>query len=106
MKLENIFKQIEGNFNKEIIDSIVNSDNIRIERIVSKGHISPEGFWYDQEENEFVLLLQGKAALEFDNKNIVHLKRGDYLIIEKHEKHRVIYTAKNTLTVWLAVFYQ
>lgn len=83
MKLENIFKQIEDNFDSEIIDSIVNSDNIRIEKIVSKGHISPEGFWYDQEENEFVLLLQGEAALEFDNKNIVHLKRGDYLINRK-----------------------
>ena len=106
MQLNNIFENKNININKEVIESIVNSSGIRIEKIVSSGQKSPDGFWYNQKENEFVLLLQGEAVLEFDNKNIVHLEKGDYIIIEKFRKHRITYTATDVLTVWLAVFYK
>lgn len=103
---KNIFEQIDINLNEEIIENIVNSDNIRIERIISFDHKSPNGFWYDQDENEFVIVLEGEATLEFDKNTLVSLKKGDYIIIEKHKKHRVVGTAKNMLTIWLAIFYK
>jgi cupin 2 domain-containing protein len=103
---KNIFEHANTYLDKELIENIVNSAVIRIEKIVSKGHVSPDGFWFDQDENEFVILLQGEAALEFEDNNIVYLKKSDYIVIEKHKKHRIIYTSKNTLTVWLAVFYK
>ena len=104
---KNIFEQIDiNNLKEEKIENIVNSDNIRIERIISFDYKSPNGFWYDQDENEFVMLLQGEATLEFDKNTLVSLKKGDYIIIEKHKKHRVVSTAKNTLTIWLAIFYK
>ncbi|HJV86132.1 MAG TPA: cupin domain-containing protein [Noviherbaspirillum sp.] len=78
----------------------------RIERIVSKGHRSPPGFWYDQPENEWVTVLQGRAALRFEQGDrVLELAPGDYVNIPAHEKHRVEWTAEETETVWLAVFY-
>ncbi len=76
----------------------------RIERIVSQGHTSPENFWYDQSEYEFVAVLQGRAEIKFENENIKMLP-GDWIIIPPHEKHRVTYTSTEPPCVWLAVFY-
>ena len=67
-KQNNIFSKIPGNIPEEIIEDILNTDNLKIERIISKGHISPEDFWYDQVTHEWVLLLQGKARLVFEDK--------------------------------------
>ncbi|WP_305041990.1 cupin domain-containing protein [Geoalkalibacter sp.] len=79
---------------------------VRIERIVSRGHASPEGFWYDQAQNEFVLLAQGEAELELqDPAERIRLAPGDWLIIPAHRKHRVAWTNDRQDSVWLAVFY-
>lgn len=79
---------------------------LRIERIVSTGQATPEGFWYDQDEGEWVVLLQGEAKLRFaDEADARHLHAGDCLDIAPHRKHRVDWTPTDRVTVWLAVFY-
>jgi len=91
---------------EEIFDTICLSDNVKIERIVSRGHASPEGFWYDQERSEFILIVQGSAGLKLENeRDIVVLKTGDYLNIGAHVKHRVEWTDSTCETIWLAVHY-
>ena len=81
------------------------SGQVRIERIVSEGHVSPAGFWYDQSEWEYVAVLQGSAELETETGKI-SLNAGDWAIIPEHEKHRVSYTSSEPPCVWLAVFWK
>lgn len=100
----NIFDDIKVDKTKEEFKELLKSENIRIERIVSNGQTSEDEFWYDQDENEFVLILEGKAILEFEDKE-VFLQKGDCFDIKAHIKHRVKYTSKDKPTVWLAVFY-
>ncbi len=102
----NIFRNIPEKISDEIFEKILENNNVRIERIISKGHSTPKDFWYDQEENEWVILLKGSAEILFKNNSvIIHLKVGDYLNINSHVKHRVEYTDPNIETIWLAVFY-
>jgi cupin 2 domain-containing protein len=90
----------------ELFETLVSSDQVRIERIVSRGHASPEGFWYDQEENEFVLVVQGSAGLRVEGMDdILVMKPGDYMNIKAHVRHRVEWTDAACVTIWLAVFY-
>jgi cupin 2 domain-containing protein len=101
-----LFESIPAELPEELIDTICSTDNVKIERIVSRGHASPEGFWYDQERNEFVLVVQGSAGLKFEKEDaIVVLKAGDYLNIGAHVKHRVEWTDSTCETIWLAVHY-
>ncbi len=106
LKSKNIFKEIPKDVPFEIFEELISSKKIRIERIVSKGHSSPEDFWYDQKENEWVMVLKGEAAILFANelKEIV-LKEGDFINIPAGTKHRVEWTKKNSETIWLCVFY-
>ena len=76
---------------------------MRIERIVSTGQASPAGFWYDQPDDEFVVLLSGAAALRFEGGDVVDLKPGDWIEIAAHVRHRVESTQADPPTVWLAV---
>ncbi len=105
MQVNNIFENIKINKENEQFFDLLKKDNLRIEKIVSNGQKSPKDFWYEQEENEFVLLLEGFAILEFEDKE-VELKKGDYLNIPAFTKHRVKYTLENKPTIWLAVFYK
>lgn len=89
----------------EIFETIVSTKNVKIERIISFGQTSPDGFWYDQNEHEWVLLLKGYAKLEFEGNKVVELKPGDFINIPAHQKHRVAYTSTFEETIWLAVFY-
>ena len=104
MEKYSIFEQIIVDKNEERFFEIFKNETIKIEKIVSNGQISPENFWYEQEKSEFVLLLEGFAILEFENR-IVELKKGDCLNIEAYEKHRVKFTSLDEPTVWFAVFY-
>lgn len=104
-KVTNIYKNIPSNIPEELFEIISENENIKIERIISDGHSTPQDYWYDQEKNEFVILLKGNAELLFDNDEKVILNEGDYLIIPKHKKHRVLSTSKETKTIWLAVHY-
>lgn len=85
---------------------ILQRPGLRIERIVSTGQASPEGFWYDQPEGEWVVLLQGEAKLRFaDEADARHLTTGDFIDIAPHRRHRVDWTPPDRPTVWLAVHY-
>jgi len=91
----------------EAVTLLAAGSRTRIERIVSKGHSSPADFWYDQAEEEWVLLLQGAARLRFEQGDrVVHMTPGSYVHIGAHERHRVEWTPAETETVWLAVFYE
>lgn len=104
MEKYNIFEQIIVDKNEENFFEIFKNETIKIERIVSNGQKSPENFWYEQEKSEFVLVLEGYAILEFENR-VVELKKGDCLNIEAFEKHRVKFTSLDEPTIWFAVFY-
>jgi len=100
----NIFKNIPEQLPEELIECIFRRDNIRIERIISKGHITPAGQWYDQDGDEWVMLIQGEAVILYEkNRQSFHLNAGDYLLIPAHTRHRVEWTPPDLLTIWLAV---
>jgi mannose-6-phosphate isomerase-like protein (cupin superfamily) len=105
--LESIFSNIQAPLEEEQVDVLLQLPSLRIQRIVSHGQASPEGFWYDQTENEWVVVLQGEAGLQFEaNPQTLHLRPGDHVLITAHQKHRVAWTLPNEPTVWLAVFFQ
>jgi len=87
----------------ETFKTLLESKNVKIERIVTDAHILPKDFWYDQEDDEWVIVLQGGAVVGFDNKESIRLGVGDYLHIKAHQKHRVEWTSEKEKTVWLAV---
>ena len=101
----NLFADLPANLPDELLTTLLNAANIRIERIVSHGHVSPEGFWYDQDEHEWVIVLQGAARLRFED-SVVEMKPGDFVNIPAHKRHRVEWTTPDELTIWLAVFYK
>ena len=104
MTQANLFTKLPSNLPEELIEKLVDASDMRIERIVSTGHASPPGFWYDQSESECVVVLRGEAVLAFENE-IKVLKPGDYVLIPPHCKHRVDSTSSTEPTVWLAVFF-
>jgi len=89
---------------EELVEVLLAAANLRIERIVSHGHASPEGFWYDQDQHEWVVVLKGAARLRFED-GIVEMKPGDFINIPAHKKHRIEWTTPDEPTVWLAVHY-
>ena len=104
--MKNLFSSLPASLPEEAVDLLVDSDSVRIERIVSTGHKSDAGFWYDQAENEFVIVLKGKAVMRFAGEaQEITMGPGDFLNIPAHQKHRVESTCANEPTVWLAVFY-
>lgn len=104
--MENIFTNLPSNLNEEIFEDLLNNPNFKIERIISTGQSSPDGFWYEQEQNEWVILLSGSAELEFENEANVLLYPGDYLLIPAMKRHRVLSTSKDDISIWLAVHYK
>jgi cupin 2 domain-containing protein len=91
---------------EEITSVLLNLPNLRLERIHSCNAVSAEGFWYDQAEHEWVMVLQGSARLQFDDEALPrNLSRGDSLLIEPHRRHRVVATDPAPGTVWLALFW-
>jgi cupin 2 domain-containing protein len=85
----------------EVLETLFASESVKIERIVSHSAASPDGFWYDQAHDEWILVLRGEAVLQLGSGDHVHLKTGDHLLIPKHCKHRVEQTSEET--IWLAV---
>ncbi|MCA6502594.1 MAG: cupin domain-containing protein [Pseudanabaena sp.] len=87
----------------EQFEAIEAGQNILIERIISTGQTTPVGQWYDQDADEWVVLLQGDAEIYFEEGPLVRLRAGDYLMISAHQKHRVEYTSIEPPCIWLAV---
>ncbi|WP_425290708.1 cupin domain-containing protein [Spirosoma linguale] len=106
MTIGNLFASIPGSLPEELFDEILTGNGFKLERIVSKGHASPEGFWYDQDQHEWVLLVKGAARLQIDGVDEpVELLPGMHINIPAHRKHRVAWTKEDEETIWLAIFY-
>ena len=86
---------------EEIVDILKENENVKIERIISRGQVSD---WMVQEKREYVLLIQGNAVIEFNDKT-VEMKSGDTIFIEKRERHRVAYTSENPCCIWFCVHF-
>jgi len=115
-KSGNLFTPLAPELSKglspEVFDTLAQGSNVRIERIVSMGHSTPKDDWYDQDEHEWVILLQGKAAIRFtgnaentDKSSMTTLAPGDYINIPAHTRHRVEWTDSENPTIWLAIHY-
>ena len=102
----NLLRELPAAGAAEIIQTILAAPGVRIERIVSFGQASPEGFWYDQSESEWVVLLAGAARLRFEDEAEARaLGPGDHVHIAAHRRHRVEWTDPQRPTIWLAVFH-
>jgi cupin 2 domain-containing protein len=100
----NILSDIPAPGAEEQFTQLLSAPHARIERIVSHGHVSPPGFWYDQDGLEWVLVLEGAAGIRFEGDDAPRvLRRGDYLAIPARSRHRVEWTDPAQATVWLAV---
>ena len=102
----NIFDHAPERLPEEQITELLAAPGLRIERIVSTGQASPEGFWYDQARAEWVLVLAGSAGLLFDGEAETRvLGPGDHVLIPARARHRVAWTHPGQPTIWLAVYY-
>jgi cupin 2 domain-containing protein len=88
---------------QELYETLAAGDSILIERIISRGHTTPVGEWFDSEEDEWVLLLRGEAVIAYIDGSLTIVKTGDYLLIPAHQKHRVEFTSSEPPCIWLAV---
>ncbi|MDD4913729.1 MAG: cupin domain-containing protein [Methylococcales bacterium] len=105
MDVSSVFAGIPKNLPDELCQTLLTANTFRIERIVSRGHSSNSGFWYDQAEDEWVMILKGRAVLTFADDGAITLEAGDYLLIPAHCKHRVEWTSPTEETVWLAIHF-
>ena len=88
----------------EVFTDLIPDRGVKIERIVSRGQNSPEGQWYDQDRDEWVVLIQGEAVLEYEGGEKLRLGAGDHVLIPAHCRHRVDFTSRTPPCIWLAVF--
>ncbi len=100
-----LLRDLPSDLPEELVETLAESESVRIERIVSTGHASPEGFWYDQPQREFVLVVQGRARLEFDDGDPLELEPGGWTDIPAHRRHRVAWIDPDEPTVWLAIHF-
>ncbi|MEL6496759.1 MAG: cupin domain-containing protein [Cyanobacteria bacterium J06623_7] len=103
--MANIFDLPANLLPQELIESLLSQDDILIERIISTGQTTPPGEWYDQNKNEWVIVLQGEGELSYADNSRIKLTAGDYLLIPSHQKHRVEYTSTEPPCIWLAIFF-
>lgn len=103
--MNNLYTAIPNTIDEEQFEALLRGEQVRIERILSKGQTSPAEGWYDQEEHEWVLVLEGRGIIGFADGREVKLQKGDYLHIPAHVKHKVLWTDPDNITLWLCVFY-
>jgi cupin 2 domain-containing protein len=107
IEVRNIFALVPTAALNEQLTALLTATNVRLERIVSHAHASPEGFWYDQEWAEWVIVLKGSAGLHFEGESVPRvLSHGEYIDIPAHARHRVAWTDATEPTVWLALHYR
>jgi cupin 2 domain-containing protein len=105
LKTGNLFQTIPTPGKDESFQDLLEGRDFRVKRIVSQGHCSPQGFWYQQLEDEWVAVLSGSARLEFEGGAVQPLQRGDYVLIPAGVRHRVQWTDPQSPTVWLAIHF-
>lgn len=104
--MENLFQGIPAALPDERVDVLAETGGFRLERIVSTGHVTPAGQWYDQATNEWVAVLRGRARLRFEDEGEPRVMGpGDWVHIPAHRRHRVEWTDPSAPTVWLALHY-
>lgn len=102
----NLLKKIPKSLKEEVFENILLNDKFKLERIISKGHITPQGEWYDQDQNEWVMILKGNADLKIEGKiDLLKLVEGDSILLPAHVKHRVERTDESQETIWLALHF-
>jgi cupin 2 domain-containing protein len=101
LKAHSLFTEIASTTGEENFNTLFEKSGVKIERIDSHGQASPEGFWYDQPQDEWVLLVKGDAVLEIADQPPLTLKAGDHVLIPAHIRHRVANTSADAL--WVAV---
>ena len=104
--MNNLLTSLPDHIDHEQVEELLSQPNVKIERILSKGQTSPETGWYDQDKNEWVVILQGVGDITFEDGDKVRLQPGDHLNIPAHRRHKVSWTDPESITVWLAVFYK
>ena len=104
--MTNIFSSIPEELSSEIFEDLLVRDSFRVEKILSKGQSIQGDNWYDQEENEWVIVLDGSGIIVYEDGSEVKLGKGDFLNIPAHTKHKVKFDEPNNVTVWLAIFYK
>ncbi len=104
--LRNIFSLIPAELSEELCETLVLANEIKIERIVSRGHTTPKSEWYDQDWDEWVLLLQGHATISYQDGNKAVLQKGDFILFPAHKKHRVDFTSSQPDAIWLAIHFK
>jgi cupin 2 domain-containing protein len=102
--IANIFDGLPQHLPGEVVQTLIRAEDVRIERIVSHGHVSPADFWYDQPQHEWVIVLKGAARLQYED-GMIEMKAGDFVNIPAFKKHRVDWTTPDEPTVWLGVRY-
>ncbi len=104
--VSNIFTDLRDKPADEQFATLLESPHFRLARIVSTGQASPEGEWYDQDRAEWVVLLKGRAGLRFEDETEDRtLAAGDFVTIAAHRRHRVVWTAAEEPTIWLALYF-
>lgn len=101
----NLLGGIPESIPEEIEELILGAGQLTLKRILSKGQSTPEHEWYDQMENEWVLLIKGEAILAFEKEEDLYMQAGDFCFIPAHRKHRVKWTPDDHETVWLALYF-
>ncbi|MEM1237899.1 MAG: cupin domain-containing protein [Pseudomonadota bacterium] len=104
MMIANLFEGIPAELPEELFTPLLTQGGVKLERIVSRGHVTPEGEWFDQEDGEWVAVLKGEARLEIEGREDVSLGPGDHLFLPAHRRHRVAWTDPDQETVWIALF--
>ena len=102
--MTNLFADTPASMPEELVTALFAQPGVRLERIVSRGHASPPGFWYDQEDGEWVAVIQGAARLEIEGQGERALGAGDHLFLPAHCRHRVSWTDPDRDTIWIALF--
>ncbi len=105
IRLGNLFQSIPDNLDDEVFDLLIQNEKVKVERIISKGHRSPKSGWYDQEQDEWVVVLKGEAIIAFIDGAEFNLIAGSHLNIPANTKHKVTWTDPEVETIWLAIHY-
>jgi cupin 2 domain-containing protein len=100
----NLIADLPAHLPAELVTKLLDTADVRIDRIISHGHASPADFWYDQPQHEWVIVLKGASRLQFED-GMVEMKVGDFINIPAFKKHRVDWTTPDEPTVWLGVRY-
>lgn len=106
MKPSSIFSNIPESITEEIFETLLQTDHFKLKRIISMGQATPSGEWYEQDSNEWVMLLSGSAGLLFEgDEEVLVMNPGDYVHIPARQRHRVEWTDTDQKTVCLALHY-